>query len=1154
MINFIARIWMIAALALGVFAVAGILYPFGLASVDWQSPFASFADGLKGRLDRAAVPFDNFTNTVFTWTAPYWILYAIVLYMLVATVVFCSWFFAAAETRPRRLKRVAISLFWIITIPVLLVRSWRDSGEGGNNKTPVRAALTYALALSVCYVGARLINAQMTSAVDADEYAMSDVGSAMTKDDRDCRALLSRHERSRRFLQENFDKAVNGAQWGKAAKTGRVISNVADCLIGELSYVDTARINFNMANAFYDGHQWVQSRWFFKNGFAAYTQTVDDLDELYSSLDWNDNVAVSARLDQSVQFNTEVIFEYRLRNLSSLRHLLEADQGPALTITDIYNQVENLENLRNRYWRDVIEDNERPFLDWLNRDALVVIEALIDQLIIRTQSATDRDIHLFAGRSLDWLLDESRAYGWQAENGTYYQTQFSFHPEPLQNKWLDIEDNINALYAKRATAGDHRLATLQYVISHRIIQEVILPIYADVTPDADPQIREALGVGLLTAARFIDAYEKLSFETPADLLNVNTEYGVSDSVVNYDRDNFIADPYMTYYAIAEKSERVEQAAFVYRPGIAYSIRSFLASGMDEEQFLLRFQYRVFYRGQFVLGYLNQGLDLSRADITNRLDDRSIPDPEGIKERWANLNDELCVELADAEIDWDQKSCRDTVEDLLRQGLAAEILLDRRSVTIIAAPAPLPEYITVELMFGTTRAYNPISLSPETFFTRKDDPFGRGRRGAVTLRARADLLGPPLLADAFAKGVERANLFEYVGSPDVFGFGAKAEQKFREVLKARLQANAGENDVLIYVHGVGNTFASASKRTAQLAYDLSFPGEAMFYSWPTENNFLGYFKDIDVPDAAIADLANFIENAAQTAHSVCEDAPDCAPGKVHVIAHSHGARVTVDSLLKLAKERDQAGKPNLELGQLIFAAPDVAGKRLKNAVRDELAKSADRVTVYTNNSDGALWLSSMLRFFKWRGGLGKSGQSCSADMIDSSNAVPFASHGYFAKESEIIADIRTLIWHQNMNPAQRCFLDPKEKNSGTPWRIAKNKCDITGYDIGSQIAIQQKRGITPEREMENSSAFDNFFVSVAKVPGGAEFISHQDAWTRQLVSSPPEQDEWLLVSTSIDDGSQVLDRLDTDPHFAEAFSTFNKISKSAGDPALPRCTE
>ena len=47
---------------------------------------------------------------------------------------------------------------------------------------------------------------------------------------------------------------------------------------------------------------------------------------------------------------------------------------------------------------------------------------------------------------------------------------------------------------------------------------------------------------------------------------------------------------------------------------------------------------------------------------------------------------------------------------------------------------------------------------------------------------------------------------------------------------------------LFVHGYNTSFVEAAKRTAQIAYDLSFDGAPVFYSWPSAAETSAYIKD------------------------------------------------------------------------------------------------------------------------------------------------------------------------------------------------------------------------------------------------------------------------------------------------------------------------
>ncbi|MFX9020032.1 alpha/beta hydrolase, partial [Acinetobacter baumannii] len=81
-------------------------------------------------------------------------------------------------------------------------------------------------------------------------------------------------------------------------------------------------------------------------------------------------------------------------------------------------------------------------------------------------------------------------------------------------------------------------------------------------------------------------------------------------------------------------------------------------------------------------------------------------------------------------------------------------------------------------------------------------------------------------------------------PTLWKFERTADPSKHFILKAvtPIETNAAKAEIadklkagssramLIYVHGYNMGFEEAALRTAQLSYDLKFPGVAFFYSW------------------------------------------------------------------------------------------------------------------------------------------------------------------------------------------------------------------------------------------------------------------------------------------------------------------------------------
>src|SRR3546814_12099734 len=102
----------------------------------------------------------------------------------------------------------------------------------------------------------------------------------------------------------------------------------------------------------------------------------------------------------------------------------------------------------------------------------------------------------------------------------------------------------------------------------------------------------------------------------------------------------------------------------------------------------------------------------------------------------------------------------------------------------------------------------------------------------------------------------------------------------------------EQDLLVFVHGYNTSFASAAIRCAQLAHDTNFKGEAVFYSWPSEEGIFdsSYRKDKARARENFGLLATFLQDLAANTDR-----------KIHVIAHSRGTYIQRTSLTKLERK-------------------------------------------------------------------------------------------------------------------------------------------------------------------------------------------------------------------------------------------------------------
>lgn len=198
---------------------------------------------------------------------------------------------------------------------------------------------------------------------------------------------------------------------------------------------------------------------------------------------------------------------------------------------------------------------------------------------------------------------------------------------------------------------------------------------------------------------------------------------------------------------------------------------------------------------------------------------------------------------------------------------------------------------------------------------------------------------------------------------------RIERLFREVLQRRL-ARSATKEVVLYVHGFDETFATAAFTTAELCHFLGREPVCAFFTWPASStgNFLtSYITTTESAEYAIRHLKKTIRLLATT------------PGveRVQLLAHSRGAALLLSAAGALFTEAIAAGfEPSeaFNLGHMLLFAPDVDADVLRQHVAGNLSDPSmlshwshermpralhGQLTVYTSPKDRALLISRIL---------------------------------------------------------------------------------------------------------------------------------------------------------------------------------------------------
>jgi esterase/lipase superfamily enzyme len=349
-----------------------------------------------------------------------------------------------------------------------------------------------------------------------------------------------------------------------------------------------------------------------------------------------------------------------------------------------------------------------------------------------------------------------------------------------------------------------------------------------------------------------------------------------------------------------------------------------------------------------------------------------------------------------------------------------------TMNVPAMKGILPQDRMVEVVFGTDRK----RVNTNNF----DDLFGPSREvqfnetngyyaGVVSVSIPEDHRTGNIESPKWYTLFNRNDPDEYMLLVGMDTTKAAAFQKLRE-----LMSRSDSSDAFIFVHGFNTTFADAAKRTAQIAYDLSFKGCPMMFSWPSNGKTLQYVSDYDNVDWAIPHLKTFIKDVIRVGQ----------PKKLHLIAHSMGNRLLTNVLKEIEEEHNK-----ILFNQIILAAPDIDASIFKTRIAPKMLKCAKRITMYSSSNDKALKVSRSIRSDYIR--IGESGPNIftinGIETIDASSLADDGyfnlslNHSYWAEQSAVINDM-FILFHDNSAPDKRNLLLVKYPPNVDYWSFKK----------------------------------------------------------------------------------------------------------------------
>jgi esterase/lipase superfamily enzyme len=287
----------------------------------------------------------------------------------------------------------------------------------------------------------------------------------------------------------------------------------------------------------------------------------------------------------------------------------------------------------------------------------------------------------------------------------------------------------------------------------------------------------------------------------------------------------------------------------------------------------------------------------------------------------------------------------------------------------------------------------LSMDPTLLVTTTRKPVNGGRakpwfgseRASVMTVARAKLAPPD--DSRFSLAAAGLGGWRLDGIEPVSG----------EVSSLLAQAGGGP-DVLIYVHGFKQTFETAALDAAHLSDGIKFRGQTIVFSWPSKAGLFDYAYDRDSAMWSRDGFERVLASIVATPSA----------GRVHIVAHSMGTMLTLESLRQLhARYGDTVAD---KIGAVVFAAPDIDMDVFSSAI-NRIGPLARKITVITATNDRALALSGKIAGGMTRVGAAEKAaiERLGVRVIDASEAGwGIINHDLFLSNAEVRQVIRRSI--------------------------------------------------------------------------------------------------------------------------------------------------
>jgi hypothetical protein len=186
-----------------------------------------------------------------------------------------------------------------------------------------------------------------------------------------------------------------------------------------------------------------------------------------------------------------------------------------------------------------------------------------------------------------------------------------------------------------------------------------------------------------------------------------------------------------------------------------------------------------------------------------------------------------------------------------------------------------DYNLVRIFYATDRAVKSTGADGNTVYANERSGDGNLKYGTCDVSIPFSHKKGEIEAPSIWK-------FEFRSHPEEHFVVLRTVQQGHDAFFQEMRDKVGRSkprSAFVFVHGYKVCFEEAAKRTAQLAFDLRFPGAPILYSWPSKAAVKAYVADGETIDLTKKQLVRFLAAVAK----------ESGAKVVHLIAHSMGNR-------------------------------------------------------------------------------------------------------------------------------------------------------------------------------------------------------------------------------------------------------------------------